>query len=52
MIAGSAGTGGMTDTAIAGAAAAFEVAGNSVAGDALTLLRLAVFRCASANGIV
>jgi len=52
MIAGSAGTEGMSDTAIEGAAAAFDVAGNADAGDALASLRSAVFRCASANGIV
>lgn len=54
MIAGAARIGGITDMAIAGAAAAFEVVRNSDAGDALALLRVAVPRlwdCASANGI-
>ena len=51
MIAGAAGLGGITDTAIAGEAAAFEVVRNSDAGDALAWLRVATFRCASANGI-
>jgi hypothetical protein len=49
MIAGSAGTEGMSDTAIEGAAAAFEGAGNAEAGDAL--LRSTAFRYANANGI-
>jgi hypothetical protein len=50
MIAGAAAIGGIIDTVIAGAPA-FEVVENSDAGDALALLRVATFRCASANGI-
>jgi hypothetical protein len=42
----------MSVTAIEGAAAAFSVAENANANDALVSLRSAVFRCASANGIV
>ena len=51
MTAGAAGIGGITDTVIAGEAAAFEVMRNSDAGDPLALLRITMFRCASANGI-
>ena len=51
MIADAAGIGGITDTVVAGEAAAFEVVRNSDTGGALALLREATFRCASANGI-
>ena len=52
MIAGSGGTEGIKDTAIEGAAAAFEVSADAVADGAVTSLRSEVFRCASASGIV
>lgn len=52
MRVGAAGTEGISDTAIEGAAAEFEVAGKADAGDTLASFHSAVFRCASRNGIV